>query len=92
MLPYKSSHDTNSQDAAAFKRSSDAASLNVRQNDRIALTNEVGRYEGRVFLAPIASGNLQIHWPEGNVIVPRGIIDWAGGVPDYNARVKVEKL
>jgi hypothetical protein len=29
-----------------------------------------GRYEASVFLAPIARGNLQVHWPEGNVIIP----------------------
>ena len=37
--------------------------------------NDIGRYEGRVFLAPIARGNLQIHWPEGNVIIRRGVVD-----------------
>jgi molybdopterin-dependent oxidoreductase alpha subunit len=79
------------RDAVLMNRD-DAAALNVQQNERIALTNDVGRFEGRVFLAPIACGNLQIHWPEGNVIVRRGLIDSAGGVPDYNARVKVEKL
>jgi molybdopterin-dependent oxidoreductase alpha subunit len=77
---------------AVLMNEEDAAKLNVRQNDRIVLANDVGRYEGRVFLAPIARGNLQIHWPEGNVIVRRGIIDIAGGVPDYNATVKVEKI
>jgi molybdopterin-dependent oxidoreductase alpha subunit len=77
---------------AVLMNQKDAEALHVQQNDRIALTNDVGRYEGRVFLAPIAHGNLQIHWPEGNVIVPRGIIDVAGGVPDYNTRVKIEKL
>ena len=70
----------------------DAAILNLGQNDRIALTNDVGRFEGSVFLAPIARGNLQIHWPEGNVIMRRGVTDPGGGVPDYNARVRVEKL
>jgi hypothetical protein len=40
----------------------------------------------------MARGNLQIHWPEGNVIIHRGIVDAAGGVPDYNARVKVERV
>jgi anaerobic selenocysteine-containing dehydrogenase len=70
----------------------DAAALRLLQNDRIALTNTLGRYEGRVFLAPIARGNLQIHWPEGNVIIRRGVTDPSGGVPDYNARVGVEKL
>ncbi len=60
--------------------------------DRIALVNDRGRYEGRVFLAPLAAGNLQIHWPEGNHLIRRGVEDRGGGVPDYNAHVRVEKL
>jgi anaerobic selenocysteine-containing dehydrogenase len=70
----------------------DAAALRLIHNDRVALVNEIGRFEARVFLAPIARGNLQIHWPEGNVIIPRGLQDSLGGVPDYNASVRVEKL
>src|SRR5439155_17339589 len=77
---------------AVLINAEDAAILNLGQNDRIALTNDVGRFEGSVFLAPIARGNLQIHWPEGNVIIRRGVTDPGGGVPDYNARVRVEKL
>ncbi len=69
----------------------DAASLHLVQNDRVILKNDVGSFEGRVFLAPIARGNLQIHWPEGNAIIRRGVVDAAGGVPDYNARVSVER-
>jgi len=70
----------------------DAARLHLMNHDRVALVNDLGRYEGRVFLAPIARGNLQIHWPEGNVIIRRGVVDAAGGVPDYNARVQVETI
>lgn len=77
---------------AVFMNPEDAASLHLANNDRIALVNDVGRLEGRVFFAPIARGNLQVHWPEGNVIIPRGITDTLGGVPDYNTRVKVETL
>ena len=77
---------------AVLINAEDAAVLNLGQNDRIALTNDIGRFEGSVFLAPIARGNLQIHWPEGNVIIRRGVTDPGGGVPDYNARVQVEKL
>ena len=44
-----------------------------------------------MFLAPLAPGNLQVHWPEGNVIVARGRVDALSGVPDYNARVRVER-
>ena len=70
----------------------DAAALRLIHNDRVTLVNELGRFEARVFLAPIARGNLQIHWPEGNVIIPRGLQDTLGGVPDYNATVRVEKV
>jgi anaerobic selenocysteine-containing dehydrogenase len=77
---------------AVLMNAEDAITLELRQNDRITLCNKTGRYEGRVFLAPIARGNLQIHWPEGNVIIPRGLNDTLGGVPDYNATVHLEKL
>jgi molybdopterin-dependent oxidoreductase alpha subunit len=76
---------------AVLMNPDDAASLHLANSDPIALRNDLGTYRGRVFLAPIAPGNLQIHWPEGNVIIRRGIYDQAGGVPDYNARVTVEK-
>lgn len=77
---------------AVLMNPDDAAGLHLINNDRIALVNGIGRYEGRVWLAPLARGNLQIHWPEGNVIIRRGVVDKAGGVPDYNARVKVERV
>jgi predicted molibdopterin-dependent oxidoreductase YjgC len=77
---------------AVLMNERDASELGLANSTRIALTNSLGRYEGRVFFAPIASGNLQIHWPEGNVIIRRGIVEPSGGVPDYNARVSVEKV
>src|SRR5437773_1502901 len=77
---------------AVLMNPDDAARLHLVNRDRVALVNQTGRFEGSVFLAPMASGNLQIHWPEGNIIIRRGVIDPAGGVPDYNARVRVEKI
>jgi molybdopterin-dependent oxidoreductase alpha subunit len=77
---------------AVLMNPDDAAKLHLASTDRIALRNRVGSYQGRVFLAPIAPGNLQVHWPEGNVIIPHGIRDRAGGVPDYNTRVTVERV
>lgn len=70
----------------------DAAGLHLADGDRIALINGHGRFEGRVFFAPIARRNLQVHWPEGNVLIPRGIVDASGGTPDYNCEVRVEIL
>jgi molybdopterin-dependent oxidoreductase alpha subunit len=77
---------------AVLMNADDAAELHLVHGDRIKLVNDIGHYEGRVFLAPLARGNLQIHWPEGNFIIRRGVVDSAGGVPDYNAEVTVERL
>jgi anaerobic selenocysteine-containing dehydrogenase len=77
---------------AVFMSEQDAAELDLGQDDRVVLKNDIGRYEGRIFLAPLARGSLQVHWPEGNVLIRRGVHDPAGGVPDYNAHVQVEKL
>jgi len=67
----------------------DAAERHLRAGDAVTLANDHGRFAGRVFLAPIARGNLQVHWPEGNVLIARGVLDATGGVPDYNARVRL---
>jgi molybdopterin-dependent oxidoreductase alpha subunit len=77
---------------AVLMNPEDAASLHLVNGDRVALVNDIGRYEGRVFLAPIARGNLQIHWPEGNIIIRRGVVDKSGGVPDYNACVMLQRI
>ncbi len=75
---------------AVFMNPDDAAALHLRSGDTITLVNDQGRLEGRVFPAPIARGSLQVHWPEGNILIATGVADTLGGVPDYNARVRVE--
>jgi molybdopterin-dependent oxidoreductase alpha subunit len=77
---------------AVLMNAEDAAALHLMHGDRVALVNDLGRFEGRVFLAPLAPGNLQVHWPEGNVLLRRGVVDPAGGVPDYNTWVRVERV
>jgi molybdopterin-dependent oxidoreductase alpha subunit len=77
---------------AILMNADDASALNLRQCDRIALVNHIGRFEGRVFLAPVARGNLQLHWPEGNIIIRRGVIEPISHVPDFNTSVIVKKI
>jgi len=77
---------------AIFMARHDAARLGLAQGDAIALVNELGRYTGHVFLADMAPGNIQVLWPEGNVIIRRGVVDKGGGVPDYNALVRIERI
>jgi predicted molibdopterin-dependent oxidoreductase YjgC len=75
---------------AVLMNAEDAAAMHLEHLEKVKLVNESGAFEGRVFLAPIARGNLQVHFPEGNVLIPRGVVDAGGGVPDYNAEVWVE--
>jgi len=70
----------------------DAADLHLRKGDPVILRNGLGELPCTVFPADIARGNLQVHWPEGNVIIRRGINDHGGGVPDYNALVEIVKV
>jgi molybdopterin-dependent oxidoreductase alpha subunit len=76
---------------AVFVNPDDAAEMHLREEDRVELVNEFGRLPCRVMLAPIARGNLQVHWPEGNVLIARGVRDAVGQVPDYNADVRIER-
>lgn len=82
---------TGAERDAVFMSGEDAGALHLKHGDHITLTNELGSYHGRVFIADIAPGNLQVMWPEGNVIIHRGVVDKGGGVPDYNARVTLQK-
>ena len=52
------------------------------------LRSELGEMRAIAALAPIAPGNLQVHWPEGNVLIGERRSPEAE-IPDYNARVEV---
>ena len=55
-----------------------------------AMVNDLGGLTCRVFPATVARGNLQVHRPEGNVLLHHAEFDPISGVPDYNARVRIE--
>jgi len=68
----------------------DAEQLGLKDGDAVILKNELGELKGRVYLAPIKPGNLQVHWPEGNVLLDKNKRSLEG-VPDYNALVRLER-
>lgn len=74
---------------AILMNEEDARSLGIRENDSIVLENDVGKYPGRCRIARIRPRNLQIYWPEGNVIIRRGVVDPACEMPDFNALVRL---
>lgn len=69
----------------------DAQHLGIREGERIRLTSDAGTYVGRAKIDRIKPGNLEVHWPEGNVLLSRDKMDMASFEPDYNAMVSIEK-
>jgi molybdopterin-dependent oxidoreductase alpha subunit len=76
---------------AVFISREDAERLGLQEGDLVTLHNAIGQYQGRVFIAPVKPGNLQIHWPEGNVLIRRDRRSPVAGIPDYNALAWLEK-
>jgi molybdopterin-dependent oxidoreductase alpha subunit len=76
---------------AVLMNGSDATRLGLKDGDKVILRNDLGEFVGRVYIAPIQQGNLQIHWPEGNILLDKGKRS-IEGVPDYNTVVRLEKL
>jgi formylmethanofuran dehydrogenase subunit D len=47
----------------------DAKRLGLSSGDAVELKNNFGTYRGKIIPAPVTTGTLAIHWPEGNVLV-----------------------
>ena len=76
---------------AVFISDEDSERLGLAEGAPIRLASAHGRYDGRVFRAPIRPGNLEVHWPEGNALLGPEI-DPESMEPDYNAVVTIEAL
>jgi len=69
----------------------DAKQLSIAEGEGIVVYNGFGVFQGRAKFVDIASGNLEVHFPEGNFLLPRGRYEKYAGIPDYNITVTVEK-
>ena len=67
----------------------DVRALGLTDGDAILLRSAAGEYRGRARVAPIKERNVQVHWPEGNVLLKRGQTDPVCGIPDYNTVVRI---
>jgi molybdopterin-dependent oxidoreductase alpha subunit len=65
----------------------DADRLGLADGDPVTLKGAAGSMACQVVRAPVAPGNLQVHWPEGEVLLVRGRRSPVAGIPDYNAVV-----
>jgi predicted molibdopterin-dependent oxidoreductase YjgC len=75
---------------ALFMASSDIDGLGLRDGDRVVVRSDHGEMRARLHESPLRPGNVQVFFPEGNVLLSGGRRDPASGVPDYNAVVTVE--
>ncbi|MGA9768657.1 MAG: FdhF/YdeP family oxidoreductase [Blastocatellia bacterium] len=69
----------------------DARKLGIPDGAGIIVRSNVGEMRGRCRISLITPGNVQVHWPEGNVLIQRGVMDSECGIPDYNAEVDIER-
>ncbi|MBM3662355.1 MAG: FdhF/YdeP family oxidoreductase [Actinobacteria bacterium] len=79
---------------AVYVDRDDAASLGLTDGDPVLLRSEVGEFRGVAHLCRLPRGSLQVHWPEGNVLLPAGAEDREpeSRIPSYQAVVEVIPL
>jgi predicted molibdopterin-dependent oxidoreductase YjgC len=78
---------------AVYIDPADAAELGFSDGDAVTLTSETGSFEGHLRFIRLPRRSLQIHWPEGNVLIAGGVDhrEQASKVPDYNAVVSIAR-
>ncbi|BCB02480.1 FdhF/YdeP family oxidoreductase [Bacillus sp. KH172YL63] len=69
----------------------DAQELSVAEGEGIVLHNGYGVFQGRAKFVDIAKGNIEVHFPEGNCLLPKGRYEQFSKIPDYNIAITVEK-
>ena len=72
----------------------DAVRLGWSDGDAIVLKSSAGSLRGRVRREKLPPGSMQVHWPEGNVLIESGPNhrEPRSNVPDYTAIVTVERV
>lgn len=69
----------------------DARQHAIQDGEAIVIHNSCGTFHGKARYADTKRGNLQVYWPEGNVLIPKGVYEKYAGIPEYNTAVQVEK-
>jgi len=61
----------------------DLRRLGLKEGERVVVENAHGCLEGRLFAANMAARSLQVHWPEGNVLVSPDVLSPQARIPAY---------
>ncbi len=77
---------------ALFVSRADADAEGLQDGDLVLVRSEHGELRARTHISEVQPGNVQVFFPEGNVLIGGGIRDARSGVPDYNAVVTLERV
>ncbi|MCY7693347.1 FdhF/YdeP family oxidoreductase [Bacillus altitudinis] len=69
----------------------DAKELYVQEGDPVVLFNQYGSYQGVAQFGELKRGNIAVYWPEGNVLIPKGVYESYSQIPEYNTTAILEK-
>ncbi len=77
---------------AVYLDRADVESLGLIDGQRVVLRSDTGEMLARVHVSRLPRGSAQVHWPEGNVLLPGGAEHREPGshIPDYQAIVGIE--
>jgi predicted molibdopterin-dependent oxidoreductase YjgC len=73
---------------SVFVSDADADRLGLADGAPVLVRSDHGELRALVHRAPLRPGNVQVFYPEGNVLLPGGRRD-RSGVPDYNTTVEL---
>ena len=83
---------TGARRESIFMNRADAARFGLHNGDPCVLRNDAGEMRGTVFLARVKPGSVQVHFPEGNVLIAAGPRAPTSDIPDYSAIARVERV
>jgi molybdopterin-dependent oxidoreductase alpha subunit len=70
----------------------DAAERGLRNGAPVRVVSAHGVFDGLLRVVAILPGNVELHWPEANVLLPASVVDPASLEPDFHTQVRVEAL
>ncbi len=75
---------------AILMSADDARSRGLMDGTAVRLVSAFGEFRGRIQVAPVRPGNLEVHWPEAMGLLSGAVLDPESLEPDYNATVTIE--
>lgn len=80
---------TGSMRDSVFMAEDDARQLGFVDGAAVVVRSVNGQLAGKVMVAPMKPGNVQMLFPEANVLLASGPHDERSKIPDYNALVEI---